>query len=155
MVLPVVMYGFKSWTIKKAKGQRTDDFQLRCWKRLESPLNTKEIKPINPKGNQSWVFIGRTDAEALILCPCDVKSQLSGKDPDAVKWRRQEENGMIEDEMVEWHHRLNGHEFEQTQGDGERQGSLAFYSPSGCKELNITERLNSNTHRFNQSFRRT
>ena len=82
-------------------------------KTLESPLNCKEIQPVHPKGDQSWVFIGRTDAEAetLILWPPDVKSWLIGKDPDAGKDRREEEKAMTEDEMVGWHHRLNGHEF--------------------------------------------
>ena len=84
-------------------------------KTLESPLNCKEIKPVNPRGNQPWIFIGRTDAEAetTILWPPDVKSQLIGKDPDAGKdWRQ--EKGTVEDEIVGWHHWFNGHEFEQT-----------------------------------------
>ena len=87
-------------------------------KTLESPLDCKEIKPVNPKGNQSWIFIGKTDAEAEtpILCPPDAKSWLIWKDPDAGKDWRQEEMGMTEDEMVGWHHRLNGHEFEQALG---------------------------------------
>ena len=82
-------------------------------KTLESPLDCKEIQPVYPKGDQSWVFIGRTDAEAEtpILWPPDVKSWVTGKDPDAGKVWRQEEKGMTEDEMVGWHHRLNGHEF--------------------------------------------
>ena len=96
-------------------------------KTLESPLDCKEIKPVNPKGNQSWIFIGRTDAEAPILWPSDSKRQLIGKDPDAGKdWGQ--EKGTTEDEMVRWHHWLNAHEFEQTLGDGEGQGSLACYS---------------------------
>ena len=96
-------------------------------KTLESPLDCKEIKPLNPKGNQSWTFIGKTDteAEAPILWPSDSKNWLIGKDPDAGKGWRQEEKGMTEDEMVGWHHRLNGHEFVQAQGDDEGQGSLA------------------------------
>ena len=83
-------------------------------KTLESPLDWKEIQPVNPKGNQSWIFIGRTDAEAEgpILWPPDGKNWLLGKDPDAGKHWRQEEKGMTEDEVVRWHHRLNGHEFE-------------------------------------------
>ena len=91
-------------------------------KTLESPLDFKEVKPVNPRGNQSWIFIGRTDAEeaeALILWPFDSKNWLIGKDPDAGKDWRQEEKGMTEDEMVGWHHRLNGHEFVQAQGDDE------------------------------------
>ena len=100
-------------------------------KTLESPLDCKEIKLVNPKGNQSWIFIGRTDAKAevLILWPPDVKNWLLRKDPDAGKDWRQEEKGMTEDEMVGWHHWLHEHEFEQTLGDGEGQGSLACCSP--------------------------
>ena len=85
-------------------------------KTLESPLDSKEIKQVNPEGNQPWIFIGRTDAEALILWPPDEKSGLIGKDPDAGKDWRQEERGMAEDEIVGWHHWLNGHESEQTLG---------------------------------------
>ena len=111
---------------------------------LESPLDCKEIKPINLKGNQSWIFIGGTDAEAeaLILWPPDVKSRLTGKDPDARKDWRQEEKGTTEDEMVGWNHRFSEHEFEQALGDGEGQGSLACCSPWSCKESDTTERLN-------------
>ena len=108
---------------------------------LESPLDCKEIKPVNPKESQSWIFIGRTDAEAPILWPPDAKSRLIRKDPDAGKDWRQEEKGMTEDEMVGWHHRLNGHEFEQAPGDGEGQGSLACCSPWGRKESDTTEWL--------------
>ena len=103
-------------------------------KTLESPLDCKEIKPVNPKGNQSWIFIGGTDTEAemWILWSPDVKSKLIGKDPDAGKnWRQ--EKGMTENEMVGWHHRLNGHEFEQAPGDGEGQGRLACCSPGVAK----------------------
>ena len=94
-------------------------------KTLESPLDSKEIKPVNPKGNQLWIFTGRTDAEAPVLKPPDVKSQLTGKDPAAGKDWGQEEKGVTEDELVGWHHWLNGHEFEQTPGDSEGHGSLA------------------------------
>ena len=113
-------------------------------KALESPLNCKEIKSVNPKGNQSWIFIGRTDAEAEapVLWPPDAKSWLISKDPDAGKDWKQEEKGMTEDEMVGWHHWLNGHEFEQTLGNGEGRGSLVYCSPWGCKESDMTERLN-------------
>ena len=102
MVLPVVMYGCESWTIKKVKHWRIDAFELWCWRRLESPLDCKEIQPVHPKGDQSWVFIGRTDvgAETPILWPPDVKSWLIGKDPDAGKDWRQEEMGMTDDERV-------------------------------------------------------
>ena len=133
MVFPVVMYRYESWTIKKAERQRIDAFELWCWRRLnlESPLNSKEIKPVNPKENQPWRFIGRTDAEVevLILWASNVKSLLTGKDPDAGKDWGQEEKGMTEDKMVGWLHWLNGCEFEHTQGHSEGQGSLACCSP--------------------------
>ena len=117
MVFPVVMDGCESWTIKKAECQRIDAFELWYWRTLESPLDYKEIQPVHPKGNQSWIFIGRTDAEAEtpILWPPDAKSWLIWKDPDAGKDWRQEEKGTTEDEMVGWHHRLNGHEFGKLQ----------------------------------------
>ena len=121
------------------------------WIDLESPLDSKEIQPVNPKGNQSWVFIGRTDAEgeAPILWPPDVKSWLIKKDPDSGKDWRQEETGTTEDEMVGWHHRLNGREFDQTMGDGEGQGSLAWCNPWGLKELDMTACLsNSNKNKM-------
>ena len=99
----------------------------------EKAMDNKEIKPISPKGNQTWIFTGRTDAETPILRPPDVKNWLIEKGTDAEKDWRQEEKGTTEEEMVGWHHRLNGHEFEQTVGDGERQGSLACCSPWGCR----------------------
>ena len=111
---------------------------------LQSPLDSKEVKPVNPKGNKSWIFIGRTDveAEAPIL---GSPEWLTGKDPDAGKDWGQEEKGMTEDEMVGWHHRLNGHESEETPGDGKGQGSLACCSPGGHEESDTTEWLkNSN-----------
>ena len=108
-------------------------------KTLDSPLDCKEIQTVHPKGNQSWIFIGRTDAEALVLWPPDAKSWLIGKDPDAGKDWRQEKKGTTEDEMVGWHHWLNGHEFEQVPGDGEGQGSLVCFSPWGHKELDMTD----------------
>ena len=113
-------------------------------KTLESPLECKEIQPVHPKGNQSWIFMGRTDAKAEtpILWPPDAKNWLIWKDPDAGKDWRQEEKGMIEDEMVGWHHRLDGLEFDQAPGVGVGQGSLACCSPWDHKELNTTERLN-------------
>jgi len=114
MVFPVVLYGCESWTIKKAEHWRIDASELCCWKRLESPLDCKVIQPVHPKGNQSWIFIGRTDfeAETPILWPPDAKNWLIWKDPDAGKDWRWEEKGTTEDEMVGWHHWLNGHEFE-------------------------------------------
>ena len=111
---------------------------------LESPLDCKEIQPVRPKGDQSWVFIGRThvEAETPILWPPDVKSWLIGKDPDAGKHWGQEEKGMIEDEMVGWHHWLNGHEFWWTSGVGDGQGGLACCGSRGRKDLDMTEQLN-------------
>ena len=112
-------------------------------KTLESPWDCKEIQPVNPKGNQSWIFIGRTDvgAEAPVLWPPDVKNWLLGKDPDAGKDWRQEEKGTTEDEMVGWHHGLNEHEFEQAPGVGDGQGGLVCCSPWGHKVLDTTEQL--------------
>ena len=137
---PIVMYGCeldhkevwapKNWSFCTVVLEKT----------LESPLDSKEIKPLNPKGNQSWIFTGRADAkaEALILWPPDSKSWLIRKDPDAGKDWGQEEKGTTEDEMVVWHHQLNGCEFEQTLGDGEGQGSLACCGSRGRKDL-VTE----------------
>ena len=104
-------------------------------KTLESPLDCKEIKLANPKGNQSWIFIGRTDAEAEtpILWPLNVNNWLIGKDPDAGKDWRQEEKGKTEDEMVGWHHPLKGHEFKQAPGVGDGQESQRCCIPWGCK----------------------
>ena len=115
-------------------------------KTLESPLDCKKITPVNSKENQPWIFIGRTDAEAeaTILWPTDVKSQLIRKDPDAGKDWRQEEKGTTEDEVVGWHHWRDGHEFEQAPGVGDGQGSLLCCSPWGCIELDTTEWLKHN-----------
>ena len=133
-----------------------DGWALKNWcfqtvvlgKILESPLDCKEIKPVSPQLNQSWIFIRRTDAEAEtpILWPSDAKSRLIGKDPDAGKDWGQREKGMTEDEMVGWHHRLNEREFEQTPGDTEGQGSLACCSPWGHKEWGTTEWMNNNNN---------
>ena len=114
-------------------------------KTLESPLNCKEIQPVHPKGDQSWICIGRTDAEAEapMLWPPD-KNWLTGKAPDAGKDWSWEETARTEDEMVGWHHRLDGHEFEQAPGVGDGQGSLVCCSPWGCKELDTTEWLKLN-----------
>ena len=152
MVFPIGMYGCESWTIKKPKRQRIDAFEPWCWRRqdLENNLDCKEIKPVSPKGNQSWIFIVRTDAEAEapILWPPDVKSWLIGKDPDAGKDWRQEEKGMTEDDMVGWHHWLDGHEFEQAPGVDDGQGGLACCGSWGRRvghdwatELNWTEHI--------------
>ena len=112
------------------------------------PLDGKEIKPVHPKGNHPWIFLGRAgvEAEAPVLWPPDVKSWLTGKDPDAGKDWGLEEKEVIEDEMVGWHHWLNGLEFEQALGDGEGQGSLACCSPWGCKASDMTEELNNNKY---------
>ena len=111
-------------------------------KTLESALDCKEIKPVNHKGNQSWMFIGRTYAKAPILWPPDVKNWLIGEDPDAGKDWRREEKGVTEYEMFGWHHWLDGHEFEQALGVSDEQGGLGCCSPLGCKESDTTERLN-------------
>ena len=121
---------------------------------LENPLDFKEIQ-VHPKGNQSWIFIGRTDAEAEtpILWPSDEKNWLTGKYPDAGKDWRREEKGTTEDEMVGWHHWLNGHEFEQALGDGDGQGSLECCSPFGHKKSDTTERLNWCNRKINVSMK--
>ena len=118
-------------------------WELWCWR---SPLDFEEIKPVQLKGNKSWIFIGKTDAEAEapILWPADSKNWLIGKDPDTVQDWRQEEKEMTENKMVGWHHQLSGHEFEQALEDAEGQGSLACCSSWGCKESGTTERLNNN-----------
>ena len=131
-------YGFSSGHVWMWELDHKESWALKNWcfwtvmleKTLESPLDCKEIQPVHPKGSQSWIFVGRTDAEAEtpILWPLDVKNWFIWKAPDAGKDWRQEEKGMPEDEMVGWHHRLNGHEFEQTPGDNEGQGSLACCS---------------------------
>ena len=135
MVFPVVMYRCESWTIKKAESQRLDTFEMWCWRRLETPLDSKEIQPVNPKGNQHWLLIGRiaAEAETPIFWPPDAKSWLIRKDPDAEKDKRQKEKGVAEDKMVRQHHWLNGHESEQTLGDNREQGSWACHSPQGCR----------------------
>ena len=113
-------------------------------KTLESPLDFNEIQPVHPKGNQSWIFIGRTDAEVEppILWPPDAKKWLLGKGPNAGKHWRQQIKGAIEDEMVGWHHWLDGHKFEHALGVGDGQGGLACCSPWGRKESDTTEWLN-------------
>ena len=116
-----------------------------CWRRLlRVPWTARRSQSVYPKGNQSWVFIGRTDVEAEtpILGPPDVKSWLIWKDPDVGKDWRQEEKGTTEDEMVRWYHWLNEHEFGSTPGVGDGQGGLACCSSWGCKESDMTEQLN-------------
>ena len=145
----VVSYGFSSscvqmWELDHPEGWAPKNW---CFQSVvlemtfeKSLLDCKEIKPINPKGSQPWIFIGRTDAdvEAPILWPPDVKSRLIWKDLDARKDWRQEEKGMTEDEIVGWHHWLNGHKLEQTPGGSEGQGSMACCSPWGLKESDMT-----------------
>ena len=143
VVFPSAMYGYESWATKKVEHQIWC-FQIAVLeKTLESLLDNNEIKLVNPKGKQPWIFIGKTDAEteSLIFWPPDAKSWIIGKDLE--DWR-QEEKGVTEDEMVEWHHWLNRRESDQTQGDSEEQGSLACCSPWDHKESDMTERLNNN-----------
>ena len=128
------------WVLNHKEGRMPKNWCFQTMlleKILENPLVSKELKPVNPKGNQSWIVIGRTDAEveAPILWAPDVKSGLIGKKPDAGKDWRQEEKGMTEDEMIRCYHRLNGHESEQTPGDNEEQGSLACCSPKSWTRL--------------------
>ena len=145
MVFPVVMYGCESRTIKKAEHQKNWCFwTVVLEKTLESPLDYKDIQPVNPKGNQCWIFIGKTNAEAdaPILRLPNEKNWLIGKDPDAEKDWKQEEKEVTEDEMIGWHHWLNGHESEEALGAGDGQGSLVCCSSWGGKESDTTERLN-------------
>ena len=139
MVFPVAMYGCESWTIKKAE-------ILLHWCIGED--SREEFQPFNPKGNQSWIFTGRTDADAEvpILWPLDAKNWLIRKDPDVGKRLKAGGEGDNKDEMVGWHHWLSGHEFEQVPGDGDGQGSLACCSPWGCKKSDMTERMNWTKH---------
>ena len=138
-------YGASSSHVWMRKLNYTESWALKNWcfwimvseKPLQSPLDCMEIHPVNPEGNQSWIFIGKTDSEAEIPIPWppDVKSWLTGEVPDAGKDWRWEEKGMTDDEVFGWHHQLNGHEFEWTPGDGERQGGLVCCSPWGCKRV--------------------
>ena len=137
MVFPMDVYGCENWTIKKAEHWRIDSFELWCWRRLlrvpwtARTSNQSILKEISPEYSLKGLM---AEAEALILWPPDAKSWLIRKDPDVGKDWRQEEKGTTEDEMVGWHQRFNGHEFEQAPGDGEGQGSLACCSPLGHKE---------------------
>ena len=127
-------WGLKNWCFWSVVSEKT----------LESPFDCKEIQPVHSKGDQSWVFIGRTDvkAETPVLWPPHAKSWLIGKDSDAGRDWGQEEKGMTEEEMAEWHHRLDGHEFEWTPGVGDGQGGLACCYSWGHKESDMTEWLN-------------
>ena len=153
-------FGFSSGNVWMWELDGEESWALKNWcfgtvvleKTLESPLDCKEIQPVHPKGDQSWVLIGRTDTEAPILWPPDAKNWVLEKDPDAGKDWRQEEKGMTEDEMVGWHHRLDRHEFEQAPGVGDGQGGLVCCSPWGRKESDMTEQLNwteSLSHPYN------
>ena len=134
-------YGFSSSNVCIWELGHNEGWELKNWcfwtveleNTLDSPVDSKEIKSVSPKGNQSWIFIGRTDAEAQapVLWPPDGKGRLTGKEPDAGKDWCQKEKGTAEDEMVGWHHQFNGYEFEQTLEDSEGQGSLACCSPWG------------------------
>ena len=145
-------YGFSSSHVWMWDSDYKESWVLKNWlfwtvvleKTLESPLDGKEIQPVHMKGNQSWIFVGRTDAEAEAsrVWPPDAKKQLIRKDPVAGKDWRQEEKEMTEDEMVGWHHQFNGHEFDQAPGIGDGQGILACCSPWGHKESDTSERLN-------------
>jgi len=153
-------YGFSSSHVWMWELDHKESWALKNWcfwtvvleKTLGSTLDCKDIKPVNPKGNQSWIFIGGTDAEAPILWPPDMKNWLIGKDPDAGKHWVQEEKEMTEDEIIGWHHQLNEREFEQALGDGKGQGSLACSSPWGHKELDRTEWLNNNNFLVRKPF---
>ena len=133
MVFPVVMYGCESWTRKKAEQKNWYFWTVVLKKTLESPLDCKEIQPVNPTGNHSWIFIGRTNAEAetpILWLPA-VKNWLIVKDPDVGKDWRWENKGMTEDRMIGWHHWLDGLEFEEAPGVGDGQGGPACCSPWG------------------------
>ena len=145
-------YGFSSGHVWMWKLDYTESWAPKNWcfwtvlleKTLESLLDSKEIQPVHSKGNQSWIFIGRTDVEAetpIFWLP-DAKNWLIWKDPDAGKEWSWEEKGSTEDEMVGWHHQLDGHESEQALGVGDGQGSLVCCNPWGCKESDMTEQLN-------------
>ena len=142
MVFPVVIHGYESWTTKKAECQRIDAFWIVLLEEtLESPLDIKEIKSVNPKGNQPWIFIRKTDAEAeaSLLCPPDAKSPIIGKDHDAGKDWGQEAKGTTEDEMVGWYHWLNGPESEQMPGDSkDREAWCAVFHGVSMSQMTTT-----------------
>ena len=145
-------YGFSSGHVWMWELGYKESWALKNWcfftvvleKTLDSPLNCKEIQVVYLKGNQSWIFIGRANAETEtpILWPPDAKNWLTGKDPVSGKDWRWEEKGRTEDEMIGWHHPLKGHKFEQVPEVSDGQGGLACCCPWGCKELDMTERLN-------------
>ena len=144
MVFPVVMYG--CWELDHKESWMPKNWffwTMVLEKTLESPLDCKEIKPVNPKGSHSWIVIGRTaaEAESPILWPPDVKNWFTGENPDAGKDWRQKEKGMTEDEMFGWYHWLDGHEFEQAPGVSDGQGSLACCRQWAHKESDTTKWL--------------
>ena len=141
MVFPVVMYRCESWTIKKAVSKNWCFWTVVLEKTLESPLDCKESQPVHPKGDQPWIFTGRTDAEAEapILWQPDVKNSLIEKDPDAEKDWRQKEKRVTEDERLGWFHWFNGHEFEQTPRDDKGQESLACCISQRIRHDLVTE----------------
>ena len=161
-------YGFSSSHVWMWELNHKESWVLKNWcfwtvvleKTLESPLDCKEIQPVHPKGEQSWVFIGRTDVEAEtpILWPPHVKSWLIGKDPNAGKDWRQREKRVAEDKMAGDHHWFNEHQLGQTPGNSEGQGGLTYCSPQGCKELDPIQWLNNNKMNsetyYNQTFKR-
>ena len=154
-------YGFSSSHVWMWELDHKEGWVPKTWcfwtvvlvKTLESPLDCKEIQPVHPKGNQSWIFIGGTDAEAEapIFWPPNAKSQLIRNDPDAGQDLRQQEKGTTEDKIIGWHHCLDGHESEQAPRDCEGQGGLACCSPWGCKELDMPERLTNNNNQETRS----
>ena len=145
MFFPVVIYGYESWTIKKAECRRIDAYELWCWRSLlrlpwtARRSNQSILNKISPGCSLEGLML---KLKLPIFCPPDVKNWLIGKDPDAEKDCRQEDKGLTEDEMITWHHWLDGHEFKYAPGVGDEQGSLVFCIPWGCKELDMTERLN-------------
>ena len=138
MFFPVVTYGCEIWTMKKAEHQRIDAFELWCWESFESPLNCN-IKLVNPKGKQSWIFIGRTDTEPVVLILWLPDGRADSFEKTLMLGKIEDRRRGWQDEMVGWLHWLSGHEFEQALGDGEGQGSLVCCSPLGCKESDVTE----------------
>ena len=153
MVFTVVMYGYESWTMKKAERWRIDAFELWCWRRLlrvpwtARRSNQSIIKEIDPEYSLEGLVL---NLKFQYLGPPDVRSWFIRKDPDAGKDWKQEEKGMTEEEMVGSHHRLDGHEFEQAPVDGEGPGSLVCYSSWGHKESDMTKQLNSNKYTARQ-----
>ena len=158
MAFPVVMYGCESWTVKKAECRRIDAFELWCWRRLLSPLDCKEIQLVHSKGDQPWVFFGRSDAEAKtpVLWPPHAKSWLIGKDPVAGRDLGQEKGTTEDERLAGWHHGLDGRESEWTLGVGDGQVGLVCCNSWGRKESDTTEQLNwIELNKLETMFRRT